>query len=171
MVINKEGAHCTVSVDGHTEVGHFELRLPWKGRFSDKTSELWGVGIDKEFRGKGYAHVLMQDVEQEAMNMSASCVWLNVMAGNRVALHVYEMAGFHVVSTRFDRHWHFTPEGHALVDAAYVEFKKQTNWGNIPYDEGRDLGSEYRDYVEAIKETHITWHECRPDVHEMVKYL
>jgi len=53
-----------------------------------------GIIIDSPYRNKGYGHIAMELINQEAIRLGKRKISLKVFAENKQAINVYESAGF-----------------------------------------------------------------------------
>ena len=61
---------------------------------------LMDIAVDETLRGQKIGRRLMQAVLSTCENMAAEELWLEVRAGNSVALSLYQSSGFDVIETR-----------------------------------------------------------------------
>ena len=59
---------------------------------------IYCVATRKQFRSRGYARALLQELINEAVVRECSGLWLQVVASNKVACRLYESLGFETVS-------------------------------------------------------------------------
>lgn len=61
---------------------------------------LMDIAVDVSLRGQKIGRHLMQAVLSACENMAAEELWLEVRAGNSIALSLYQSSGFEVIETR-----------------------------------------------------------------------
>jgi ribosomal protein S18 acetylase RimI-like enzyme len=91
--LSSEGHHFwkIMAPDG-AAVGDLWVQLgPAKGR-----AFLYFIGIDEEFRGKGYGRAAMQALEAEVRPLGATRIDLSVFGDNATAIHLYQSLGYHI---------------------------------------------------------------------------
>ena len=68
-----------------------------------------GVHILEEHRGKGYSNEMMRELIEEAARLSVDKkLYLYVSKYNKVAIHVYEKAGFKITDEYNEGAWEMT---------------------------------------------------------------
>jgi ribosomal protein S18 acetylase RimI-like enzyme len=89
--------HVMTIVAGENEVGTI-----WLGRPLTGLTDSWfiyGIEIDRHFRGQGYGRAAMETAEGWALGRGAKRLALNVFATNAAARGLYESLGYQVFST------------------------------------------------------------------------
>ena len=93
----KEGVYLVVEMNGKI-VGNAAVerhKEPAKKHVGE-----FGIMLRKEARGKGIGEKLLRCVIEEAKKvLKVKIITLEVMASNKVALHLYEKCGFKVIGT------------------------------------------------------------------------
>lgn len=56
--------------------------------------EITNVELEKEYRGNGYSHILIEEVIKEGKNSGGESFTLEVRKSNLAAIHLYESHGF-----------------------------------------------------------------------------
>jgi ribosomal-protein-alanine N-acetyltransferase len=64
------------------------------GERAGPDNTLMNICVAPEFQGNGFAKVLLQDFVMRSEGMSAENLFLEVRASNKVAIGLYEQAGF-----------------------------------------------------------------------------
>lgn len=77
-----------VDDETNTPVGHFDFTL------QSGTARIGRIILAPQMRGRGLAHVLVDNAIQQARRLGASELTLNVIVGNEPAIRTYERAGF-----------------------------------------------------------------------------
>lgn len=87
------GMSAWMLVDGETgsAMGHFDLIV------KNHVARVGRIIIDPQGRGQGLAHTLVQLAIEQARQLGATELALNVIAGNEPAIRTYERAGFRSV--------------------------------------------------------------------------
>lgn len=89
--------------DGINSDGHFismicvngqRVGFIWCNIDSTHKAELYFLGIDVQYRSKGYGLVALQILESELLGQNMNSVWLNVFASNAAAFSLYKKAGY-----------------------------------------------------------------------------
>ena len=66
----------------------------------EQTGEYWGFIGEKEFRGKGFGHLILEELLQFAQtDLKLKEIHLKVIKKNKVAIHLYKKMGFKEFST------------------------------------------------------------------------
>ncbi|MDF7626988.1 GNAT family N-acetyltransferase [Lactobacillaceae bacterium L1_55_11] len=68
-----------------------------------------GLAVLRAYQGQGYGQALLEHAIAWAREQDLSSVWLEVVANNAVARHIYQKYGFQPVATRVNR------EGQKLI--------------------------------------------------------
>lgn len=61
---------------------------------SEGSCEFWGYIGEKQFRGKGYGWIMLDQIVQIAADSGLSEIWLRVRKYNNRAIRLYKKAGF-----------------------------------------------------------------------------
>ncbi|MBR0137224.1 MAG: ribosomal protein S18-alanine N-acetyltransferase [Erysipelotrichaceae bacterium] len=75
-------------------IGYYDLWVIFEN------SELARIAIDPEYRRQGYASLLMDHVEQTAINDGCENIALEVRVSNLPAIRLYEKKGFIVINLK-----------------------------------------------------------------------
>lgn len=82
-------------------------------RFLAGEGELMRIAVLPEFRGRGYARTLMDQLLLSAAKREVSALTLEVRAGNETALALYHAFGFRNEAVR--KHYYHDPEEDAVI--------------------------------------------------------
>jgi ribosomal protein S18 acetylase RimI-like enzyme len=93
--------------DGIHSDGHFIRKICvngqrvgfiWYNIDSKHKAELYFLGIDVQYRSKGYGSVALQILESELLWQNVNSVWLNVFVTNQNAFCLYKKAGYTIAA-------------------------------------------------------------------------
>ncbi len=62
--------------------------------------ELASIAVDSQFRGKGFAQILIDDLVEYALKIASKTIFLEVRESNERAISFYKKNGFKYLSTR-----------------------------------------------------------------------
>ena len=96
--IQAEGSRCGLALLDGVPVGIYLLG------FQEADPEIEGIGLCKDFRGKGLGRELLYSVMALLDGEGFERTWLSVSTANARAYHLYQSAGF--VQTRLLSHWY-----------------------------------------------------------------
>lgn len=75
-------------------IGYYDLWLIFEH------AEIATIAIDEKYRGNHYGKMLMQDIEERAMNNNCETISLEVRVSNKQAIGLYEKSGFIIINTK-----------------------------------------------------------------------
>jgi len=85
----RDFSHSLIGLDDNDKVKAFIVVHKTEGKIRDY--EIAYLGVHKEYRGLGYAKILLKKIIDK---FKGSCLWLNALANNHIACNLYKEHGF-----------------------------------------------------------------------------
>ena len=119
----RERKECRVAeVDGAI-VGHGVLGV------AAGEGHILNVCIARDQQGHGYGRALLEDLLDRARRAGAEIVFLEVRPSNRVAIELYESAGFNAIGLR--RNYYPAPFGHEDAQIMAMDMRSELSAGTL----------------------------------------
>lgn len=119
----RERKQCRVAeVDGEI-VGHGVLGV------AAGEGHILNVCIARDQQGHGYGRALLEDLLDCARSAGAEIVFLEVRPSNRVAIELYESAGFNAIGLR--RNYYPAPFGHEDAQIMAIDMRSELSAGTV----------------------------------------
>jgi ribosomal protein S18 acetylase RimI-like enzyme len=93
--LSSPAATLRVLLDRGRLAGYFLLLT----RRGTRQARLYSIAVDAGFRGRGLGARLLRDAERATVRRGRAALRLEVRAGNRAAIALYEGAGYHRIGT------------------------------------------------------------------------
>ena len=110
------GYHCMVGCVGDTVVGFGILSL------AASEAHLQNIAVSPSWQGKGYGRELLESIIDQADQLDARVIFLEVSVENSVALSLYIAHGFREIGIR--KNYYTTPEGKKNARIMRFDFSK-----------------------------------------------
>jgi ribosomal-protein-alanine N-acetyltransferase len=119
----REGKECRVAeVDGKV-VGHGVLAV------AAGEAHILNVCIARDRQGCGYGRALLSDLLERARRARVDIVFLEVRPSNRVAIELYESAGFNAIGVR--RNYYPAAFGHEDAQIMAMDMRSELSAGTV----------------------------------------
>ncbi len=101
--VSTEGQHLLTARDAHSRIAVGYIWLSVEKNASIPSGFIFALLIHEQFRGRGYGTKMMKATETKAAELGLKRLMLHVFAQNRVAIHLYEEAGYRTTSLNMMR--------------------------------------------------------------------
>lgn len=92
--LNKENSFHYVLIRENKVIGYYGfIKI-----FED--AEVTNVAVKREYRGKGFGDLLINDMKEKALSLDIENIFLEVRIGNERAIKLYEKHGFFAINVR-----------------------------------------------------------------------
>jgi len=119
----RERKDCRVAEVNGEIVGHGVLGV------AAGEGHILNVCIARDQQGHGYGRALLEDLLDRARSAGAEIVFLEVRPSNRVAIELYESAGFNAIGLR--RNYYPAPFGHEDAQIMAIDMRSELSAGTV----------------------------------------